>query len=176
MTSKPATPQEYDEDVLKELGLLAINLSKDQKTGRAFRKLVKQVDPGRVFPADEVQDLREEMTARDEARELKTAQDKLLAKQELERQQLTEKYSDEQIKEIEAVMTAHGIASYATGAKLYAAELKPTKANARDVLTGGRTWSLPAMEGLVEDPAKFALNESAKVIDEIRAGVFNPGG
>jgi hypothetical protein len=164
---------EPSEAELAELGRLALNLSRNPETGRPFRKLVKKVEPGRTFPSDEVQDLREELAAKAETDRIETEKKVLLAAQEHERAVLAERYTDEQIKEIEAVMTKHGIPSYSAAAMVYASQLKPSnQRSARDQLTGGRTWSLPDMPGLFENPSKFATDEATKVIDEIRSGVF----
>lgn len=168
--------QEFDEETLIGLGKLAIALSRHEKTGRPFRKLVKQVDPGRQFPSDDVEDLRDEMKRRDEARDLKAQNERILADQAAEKAALSSapyNYTAEQIAEIEAVMTKEGLSSYKLGAKLYAADLKPTK-QTREHLTSGRTWEFPKADGLFEDPAKFALNEAGKVIDEIKQGIFAP--
>jgi hypothetical protein len=166
----PAAP-EFDEETLIGLGKLAIALSRNKDTGRPFRALVKKVDPQRQFPSDEVQDLREQIEADKETRKLEDEQKKVLAEQAAEKTAIARIYTDEQIKEIEALMTKHGLSSYELGAKLYAADLKPAKQKGREQLTSN-TWEFPKADGLFEDPAKFALKEAGKVIDEIQQGIF----
>ena len=170
---QPAPAPEFDDATYIAAGRLAIALGRNKETGRAFRKLVKKVDPSRTFPADDVADLREEMAQRDKDREEKAAHDKAIEAQEQQRKLVAGRYAPEEIKEIEAIMTKHGLADYEIGEELYLSRRKPREAAAA-ANSGGRTWEFPQQEGLFENPGKWATDEAVKVIDEIKSGVLRP--
>jgi hypothetical protein len=172
-TPQPPAPEEYDDETLKAAGRLLVQLGRNKETGRQFRKLVKKVDPTRTFPADDVQDLREEMAARDKARDEKAAHDAVVKEWEAQRSTVAGRYSADELKEIEAIMTKAGTNNYDVGEELYLSRRKP--ADQRDaVLDNGRTWSLPQSDGLFEDPRRWANDQAVKVIDEIKSGAFRP--
>jgi len=169
----PPQPQEFDDATYIAAGKLAIALGRNKETGRPFRKLVKKVDPSRTFPGDDVQDLREEFEAKEKERTEKAEHQRILDAQEAQRKDVAGRYSGDEVKEIEAIMTKHGLADYQVGEELYLSRRKP--ATARDeVLSQGRTWSLPEADGLVENPSKWANDQAVKVIDEIKSGMLRP--
>ena len=170
---QPAMQPEFDDATLIAAGRLAIALGRNKDTGRAFRKLVKKVDPSRTFPADDVADLREEMAQRDKEREEKIAHEQAIQAQESQRKLIAGRFSADEVKEIEAIMTKHGLADYEVGEELYLSRRKP-RSDAAAATNGGRTWELPQAEGLFENPGKWATDEAVKVIDEIKSGVLRP--
>jgi hypothetical protein len=168
---QPGVPPEFDEATLIAAGKLLVQLGRHPDTGRPLRKLVKKVDPTRTFPADDVRDLREEIADDNRKRDEKAAHDRAIAAQEAERAQVAQRYTAEEMKEIEAIMTKAGIASYEIGEELYLSRRKPVSSR-EQVASEGRTWSLPSNDGLFENPSKWATDEAVKVIDEIKHGVF----
>jgi len=163
---------ELDQATINEYGLLAIKLATNAKTRRQFIKAVKEVDPGRRFPDAEIEDLRDEMEAKREA-------DRQAAQAEASRQRLeaarnnlitSGRYTDEQVKEIEARMEKLGLSDYEAGAILYSAELKPHNASNRpQPPSGGGAWELPKLDGLLEDPIAAARNQAFAEIDRINS-------
>lgn len=156
--------------VREEIAELAMKLAANAKTRKTFLNAVKEVDPNQRFPAHEVEDLREEMKAErereKEERKLDEERKATEARLNAQRAALVGKgYSDDQLKEVEAVMTKYGITDYEAGADLYQAR-KP--AAPPESPTG--TWDFPLIDGLVADPTKAARNEAFKVITELKRG------
>ena len=158
------------QDVRDDLAELAMKLAANQETRKPFLNAVKKVDPSRRFPSQEVEDLRAEMKEeRDREKEeakLARERDQIERRLEAQRKSLSPKFSDEQLTEIESVMTKYGITDYEAGADLYQAR-KPA-APPPDGPTA--TWEFPTFEGLMENPTKAARNEAFRVIEEIKRG------
>lgn len=161
---------DYDDETLKELGRLAVKLGANKDTGRSFRKLIKQVEPNRKFPSDEVEELREQVEADRERDKLEAAQRETLRKLEVERDRVAQKHTGDEMKEIEAVMEKYGLTSYEAGAKIYRGDKPPALPQGQyQPGASEQFWSLPQADGLFENPEKFARSEAAKVIDEFRS-------
>lgn len=161
-------PDEYDDETLKELGKLAVKLASNKKTRRGFIKAVKEIEPDRQFPDQDVQDLREEMEERmtrdREERETAAMAERLAA----QRAGLGDRFSEEQIKEIETkVMPKYGLSDYEAAATIYGADLAPAVPTNQQPRPSG-SWELPDLPGLKEDPAKAARDHAYRVIDELR--------
>jgi hypothetical protein len=163
-------------ETLIELGRLTMRMSRHKDTRRPLLKQIKQVSPGYMLPGDQqVEDLRQEMAEKENARELKAAQDAV--KQRLERQRAGlldgtllpgRKFDEEQVKEIEEkVMPKYGISDYEAGAKLYSADFKPATPKGAPI-GGSATWTFPDIPGLMEDPAKAAREAAHSIIGELR--------
>jgi hypothetical protein len=165
----------HSKDVIEDLAELAMKLSQNKETRKDFIHAVKKVDPHRRFPSQEVEDLRADMAAEREREkeERKLEEERRETEQRLTAQRrglVTRGYSEDQIKEVEAVMTKYGITDYEAGADLYQAR-RPATPPAEQ--TG--TWDIPGIDGtpmaeLLTDPTKAARNEAYKVITEIKRG------
>lgn len=156
-------------DVRDDLAELAMKLAANQDTRKPFLNAVKKVDPNRRFPSQEVEDLREELKAdreaEKEARKLEREREETERRLEAQRKGLLRKFSEEQVAEIESVMTKYGISDYEAGADLYQAR-KP----APPPTSPSATWEFPTLEGLLDDPTKAARNEAHRVITELKQG------
>ncbi len=158
------------QDVRDDLAELAMKLAANQETRKPFLNAVKKVDPNRRFPSQEVEDLRAEMaeTREREKEERKLEEERRETERRLtaQRQSLTGKgYTEDQLKEVEEVMTKYGITDYEAGADLYQARRPPKESEGP---TG--TWEFPTLAGLIENPTKAARDEAFKTITEIRRG------
>jgi hypothetical protein len=110
-----------------QLAKLATDLANNPKTRKQFVGLVKEIDPSRRFPDVENDEIRDEMRREFERRDQDRKKEAAIAKLEAQRSALKERYDDKAIEEIEKLMEKEGISSYETGAKLYAADLKPAE-------------------------------------------------
>jgi hypothetical protein len=164
-----AYDQRYSPQVLIELGKKYLQVAGDKRTRVQALKLAKTVDPEFRMPADvEMVDIRQELDQREQAREMKAQQQATLTRIEAQKRKLMEKYSADQIAEIETkVMQKYGLSDYEAGAKLYAADFAPAKPSGRDMLGHGATWTFPQLPGLMDDPTKAAREAAADIIDEL---------
>jgi hypothetical protein len=151
-------------------------LATDPRTRRIVTKAIKEIDPenyrDHAFPDQKVEDLKEEMEARlaelESKRKIEQA-DEILRKQ---KQELLNKYSDEQISEIEKIMEKHNISDYELASKVYAADTPQVdpKRSPRPTQFGER-WQFPEnMEEFKKDPAGAALRGAYADIDRLRRG------
>jgi|SRR5215472_11059116 len=157
-----------------ELGRLAYQLSRHKDTRRSFLKDTKKLKPDYTLPGDQqVQDLRDELEAKDEKNKIDAATAANTARLEKQRQGLLDgtlipgrKFDADAIKEIEEkIMPKYGIADYEAAGKIYASDFKPPQPK-----PGDRTaaWSFPDIPGLMDDPAKAAREAAHSIIDEMQ--------
>jgi len=172
------TPEpEFDEQTTKALARLTHKLAHNKETRRAFSKLVRQVEPERAAAFVDV-------TAEERIEELEERQ----AKKELEREQreiekrLTEQrhrlikteknpdgqYTEDEVKEIEGVMTRYGLSDYDPAVVLYAHERPPASPQPPEgVAKHGATWEFPDFKAFVGNPTGAARDRAHEVISEI---------
>jgi hypothetical protein len=170
---------EFDDiphETLIELGKTAMRLSRNKETRRDFLKAIKKVAPDYTLPGDQqVEDLRQELADERAANEAKATGDAVKARLEKQRAGLLDgtlipgrKFDEAAVKEIEEkVMPRYGLSDYEAGAKLYAADLKPAR-QTTGLPSAGASWTLPDLPGLLDNPAKAALEAAHGVIDELR--------
>jgi hypothetical protein len=172
-------PQPIDPKVAQDLARLALDLSHDKKTRKAFAKIVREAKPdsphAAAFADVEVEDKFEAWTSAQEQKEVERQQAAIVEKLNRDRQRLLSsegdgpKYDEDTVKKIEELMQKKGISDYEDGRILYAA-LNPPPANTKpsDVTPPGATWELPAFAEYSKDPNKAARNNAYAVIDEFR--------
>lgn len=163
------------QDVRDDLAELAMKLAANAKTRKPFLNAVKEVDPNRRFPTQEVDDLREEMkTEREREKEERRIEEERRATEarlNAQRSVLVGKgYTEDQLKEVESVMTKYGLTDYEAAADIYERR-KPVAPP--EAATG--TWSFPSIEGLtmdklVADPTRASRDEAYRVITELKRG------
>jgi len=149
-----------------ELGRLLGKLTAHPTTRREAYQLLKKANPNLPFPDQDLEDYKQQEAVRRQKEEFERAQAAALAALEAGRARLRERFSDEHVKAIEALMTKHGIADYEIGAKLWAAE-----AGEGDYMPSnpqGQTYTMPSDKDLLADPRKWATDQAAKVIDEFK--------
>lgn len=152
------TPQE-----MADLSTLFYKLAHNKETRPIVAKLVEKVEPARAASFSDVKQdeklntLRAQMqqyAAMQESKELKKAMD-------TERQALISsgRYNEDQTKQIEAIMTKHGLTDYKAGAALYAYQNPPPDAlydAPPDDKRPGATWEFPTINGRDGKPIPFA--------------------
>jgi hypothetical protein len=173
MSPPTLRPLTEDERAEIELGRLLKKVTNHPKTRRQAYQLLQQVKPELRFPDMELEDYKQQETQRRAKEEMDRQHAAALASLEAGRAKLRERYSDEHVKEIEALMTKHGIADYEIGAKLWGTETGPD--NYSQSNPQGQTYTMPSDKDLLADPRKWATDQAALVIDEFkRARRFNP--
>jgi hypothetical protein len=170
-----------DPNVAQDLARLALDLSHDKKTRKAFAKIVRESKPdsphAAAFADVEVEDKFEAFERREEEKEIKRQQDAIVQRMNTQRQRLlagnddgsAPKYDEDTVKKIEDLMQKKGISDYEDGRILYAA-LNPPPSNTKpsNETPPGATWELPAFAEYSKDPNKAARNNAYAVIDEFR--------
>jgi hypothetical protein len=160
-------PDEENDATYIALGKLAKKLATNPKTRKLYVSAVKEVEPNLRFPDIEMDEFRSEMNARLEQEKLERENARILAQQEAEKLRVLERYTPEQVADMEkTVMEKHGLSSYELAAKIYGADLKPaTPANAPS--PHGTTWDMPTDKELLKDPARWARKAAQQAIDEL---------
>jgi hypothetical protein len=163
-----------DPNTAQALGELMHKLAHNPKTRKSVAKMVKEVDPDRAAAFtdieldDKVEALREEFTAKEDARQ----REEVTRKLEAQRKGLLAKgYTEDQVKEIEEkVMPRYGISDYDAASVLWANENPPAQPTPGEKRSNGTHWEFPMFEQYASDPRKASLDRAHEVIDELRAG------
>ena len=174
-------PKPIDPNVAQDLARLALDLSHDKKTRKAFAKIVREAKPdsphAAAFADVEVEDKFEAFKSEFEQQRIKDAQDAIVEKLNRDRQRLlagsddgsAPKYDEDTVKKIEDLMQKKGISDYEDGRILYAAINPPANTKPSNEPTPpGATWEMPAFAEYAKDPNKAARNNAYAVIDEFR--------
>lgn len=157
----------------KDLAALLLKLSGNPKTRLHTLRMIKAIDPNYRIPADVQLEEYKAQVARDKENDkIKAQAEKSREKQTTQREGLitSGKYNEDQVKEIETVMTKYGLGDYEAGAKLYAADMAPARASNKDRPRHGQIWEFPDLPGLLQNPEKAATDAAYAVLDEMRAG------
>jgi hypothetical protein len=169
-----------DPNVAQDLARLALDLSHDKKTRKAFAKIVREAKPdsphAAAFADVEVEDKFEAFQRAQEEKEIKREQAVIVARMNEQRQRLLSgdeaggrKYSEDDVKKIETLMEKKGLTDYEDAAVLYAATLPPENTKpSNEPLPQGATWEMPQFAEYAKDPNKAARNNAYAVIDEFR--------
>lgn len=156
------------------MGQLMQRLAGNPKTRSRALGLVKEIDPNYRLPADvAIADLEARQKAerdKERAENSKASRARKLAGQ---RKTLLERYSEEDVGKIEALLKKYpdGSIDLEDAAKLYAADtsLAPPSGRERsNSLRHGQRWEFPSIPGLLENPDKAASDMAYSVIDELR--------
>jgi hypothetical protein len=156
---------ELSKEVLAEIGQLALKLRHNPKTKRQFTKLVKEIQPDISFPDADLEDVKEEASAKIEAFREELARKALEESLAKDRAKIAERYDDKQIKEIEQVMAQKGLSSYEDAAVLYAHHQPPASPESVRPPT---SLELPTDENWLKNPRKLARDTAFDVIQEMR--------
>jgi len=158
----------YDPATQEQMAKLLGKLMSEPKTRRTVGKAIREVEPNVRFPDLDLEDLKEELRADREKEKADRETEKLEEKLRTQRDRLKDRYSDEQLKQIEEdVMKKHGIFDYEIAAKVYAAEQPPVR-ESREENHHGATWKIPNFEKYFKDPRGTALDEAHQAIAELR--------
>ena len=164
-----------------DLADLFYKLSHDKKTRKAVAKAVKEIAPdsphAAAFSDVEVDDKFEAFKQEQAERDTKAQQEAILARMNMQRNRLltggdeegARKYSEDDVKKIEALMQKKGITDYDDGAVLYASTLPPNdpRPGDKDIPPAhGATWEFPEWGKFGKDPTSAARDTAHTVITE----------
>lgn len=180
MTDTSGIPQRtkrgLDPTLAAELGDLLHELSQDKKTRKIIAKAIKEKHPDSSYAAQfvdvEQEDKFEEFKRQQEEDRVKQQQAAMLKAMNAKRARLIEgadgrKFTEDQVKEIEALMQQKGIVDYEDGAVIYAAKQPPENPQPnKDQQIHGSTWEFPEWGKFGADPVKASREVAANVITE----------
>jgi len=179
-TSQQPQRRTVDPATQAELSDLLLQLSHNPKTRKSLAKAIKEISPNsphaQAFADVEVEDKFENWTKAQEEKELKRQQDEWLRQANAKRAALLvggpdgagRKYSEDDLKKIEDLMTKKGIADYEDGAVLYASTLPPVDPSpgSEPPPAHGATWEIPEFAKFGADPVKASREVAHNVISE----------
>ena len=171
-----AVTQKIDPVVAEDLARLALDLSHNKETRKAFGQLVRKAKPdsphARAFSDLDVEDKFEAFKGDLEKDKIEAQREKLLQRMNAQRNKLIvgdesgRKYSEDDVKKIEALMEKKGITDYEDGAILYAATLPPESPKPSEIPKHGATWEFPELETFGKDPQGASRDIAHQVIGE----------
>ncbi len=177
MADKPA----LDPAVAADLGELLHELSHNPKTrsiiGGAIRDVAPESKHARAFKDLDIEDRFDTFKREQEEKEVKAEQQRVLDRMNGQRSALLtggpngngRKYSEDDVKKIEALMERKGVTDYEDGATLYAATLPPESPQPSDAAPKhGATWEFPEWAKFSKNHQLAARDTAYQVLDEIR--------
>ena len=168
-----------DENVKEELAELALKLSGNPKTRKAFLKLTKEVNPNTPIPEIDVEneiEARVNAVREESAKEIKALKDERM-KDKFEEQRLAAKQEhgldDAQMKQMEEMMTKGELpADYNWAPKLFKQQIEPVGSTSYSAEYG--PLAMPSAEGLMENEHRWSLSEAHRTVDELRKKASKP--
>lgn len=174
------TKRGLDIGTAAELGDLLHELSGDKKVRKIIAKAIREAKPdsphAAAFADVDLEDKFESFKADQEAKDLKKQQEAVLARMNMQRNRLLtggddgegRKYSEDDMKKLEAFMEKKGCTDYDDGAVLYAATLPPVNPNPGTELPPkhGATWEFPEWAKFGPDPVGASRDAAHQVITE----------
>jgi len=167
-----------DPNVAQDLARLALDLSHDKKTRKAFAKIVREAKPdsphAAAFADVEVEDKFEAFKSEIEQERIKQQQEAIVEKLNRDRQRLLSsegdgpRYDEDTVKKIEELMQKKGISDYEDGRILYAA-MNPAENTKPSNMppAHGTTWELPEFAKFGKDPVRASREVAQDVIGEL---------
>lgn len=178
-THNTRTKGGLDLGTASDLADLFYKLSHDKKTRKKIAAAVKEIAPdsphAAAFSDVDIEDKFENFKEEQAARDLKAQQDAVLARMNRQRERLltgddegSRKYSEDDVKNIEALMQKKGISDYDDGAILYASTLPPDNPRPGDnpPPAHGATWEFPEWAKFGHDPVAASRDTAHTVIGE----------
>jgi hypothetical protein len=164
-------------DVAAELGDLLYDLTHNNKTRAKIGRIIKEAQPdsahAAAFKDVELEDRLADFRKEQEDRAIDDQRKATIARLEGQRRRLLEgddsgrKYSEDDLKKIEALMERKGIVDYEDAATLYAASV-PQPGPLEDEPHNGTTWEFPEWSKFSQDPVKASKEVANDVIRELR--------
>ena len=167
-------------DVAAELGDLLYELTHDKKTRAKIGRIIKEAKPdsqhAAAFKDIELEDRLEAFERTQEERSIDEARKAAVARMENQRARLLtggddgdgRKYSEDDVKQIEALMEKKGIVDYDDGAVLYAAINPQPGPLDNEPIAPGATWEFPEFAKFKDDPVKASREVAFQAIRELR--------
>jgi len=159
-------PISEEEKMYLEAGRSMAKIANDPKTRGDLYRALKKADPTVKWPDQDFEEFKAEWRAEQEEKEIKRENDRRKKEMEDQREVLVKRLGEPLTKKIEALMERHGLADYALGAKLYAAENPPTPTSQSQ--PDSNRWQMPTDEKLLKDPSAWANEMAHQVIGEFR--------
>ena len=174
------TKRGLDLGTAADLADLFHELSQNKETRKIVAQAVKKLKPdsphAMAFADVEQEDRFEAFKREQEEREIKRQNDEILARMNARRAALLtggpdgsgRKYSEDDVKNIEALMQKKGISDYDDGATLYAATLPPLDPQPGIDIPPqqGATWEIPEFAKFGTDPVRASRDTAHQVITE----------
>lgn len=185
MTDTSGVPQRtkrgLDYNVAAELGDLLHELTQDKKFRAKIGRVIKEAKPesahAQAFADVDLEDRQEAWERKQEEKEIKAAQERAVARMAAQRESLLtggadgagRKYSEEDVKKIEALMERKGLTDYDDAATLYAATLPPITKPENEPMrhVHGETWEIPEFAKFAKDPRAASFAIAREAIDEL---------
>jgi len=171
-------PKPIDPNVAQDLARLMLDLSHDKAVRKDIGRLVKKAKPdsphAAAFADVDVEDKFAEFQRKQEERELKAQQDSIVARMNAQRRKLIDgddsgrKYSEDDVKKIEALMEKKGLTDYEDAAVLYAATQPPVTKPIEGPPVHGTTWEMPEFAKFGKDPVRASREVAQQVIQEFQ--------
>lgn len=163
-----------------DLSRLFYQLSHNPKTRKIVAKAVKELAPdsphAQAFRDVDMEDRFEQFKQEQEQERIAAQRQQMLDRMNQQRMSLLtggpdgqgRKYGEDDVKKIEDLMQAKGIADYNDGATLYAATLPPVEMNPNLELPPqhGATWEFPEWAKFAPDPNKAARDTATAMITD----------
>ena len=162
-----------------DLASLFYQLSQDPKTRKEIGRLVRKARPdtphAMAFKDVEIEERFESFEEQQAAKETERQRNEILREMNAKRARLLtadsggRQYSEDDVKNIEALMQKKGISDYEDGATLYAATLPPVdpRPGEEPIPQHGSTWEFPRWSDFGADPVKASRNEAHLAITEL---------
>jgi hypothetical protein len=177
--TEASAPKLIDPNVAQDLARLMLDLSHNKEYRKEIGKLVKKAKPesphAAAFADVDIEDKFESFRAEQADRELKAQQQQVVDRMNGQRSRLLtggengsgKKYSEDDLKKIEALMQKKGVTDYDDGAVLYAATLPPENTLPSEIPNiQGTTWEFPEWGKFGKDPVKASREVAGQVIQE----------
>ena len=166
------------QEAIAGLALLAKGLSNNPDTRNKFLELTKQANPTMSIPEVDIPNSMNSLLTAERAEREKL--EKELLKDRVERDvekrrnnlKVVKGLSDTDIAEVEKLMVEKNIASHDTAADFYNMQRKSATPTPGFAGYGSHSVPKPELKDFGGDMKKWALNEAAKTIHEIRSGAI----
>lgn len=167
-------------DVAAELGDLLFDLTHNKKTRAKIGRIIKEEMPdsshAAAFKDVDIDDRLEAFERAQEQRAIEEQRKAVLARMEDQRRNLLtggpdgegRKYSEDDIKNIEALMEKKGLTDYEDGATLYGAANPQPGPLGDEPIQPGATWEFPEWAKFKDDPVKASRDVAFQAIRELR--------
>lgn len=175
MTDDAPQGRAPDPTIAAELGKLLFELGHGKESrediGRVIRKHKPDSPHAAAFADIEMKERQEAWEKKQEEERQKQKQEEFAARLTAQRQRLIDgdeggrKYTEDDVKKIEALMEKKGVFDYEDGAVLYSATLPPiTRPEDEPPAPNSRTWEIPDFERYAKDPNRAAQETAYAMI------------
>jgi len=170
---------------MDRLSRLAFNLSHNEKTRSQFANLVKEVDPTTAGAFKDVflEQKFNAFTQKFENERLAEKMERAQQSRETQKSDVIKRrgFSDDQVKQVETLMTHYGVNDWEAAADIYAQRNPPDDPNMKpppEIEHGGATWEFPTVPGkdgkmlsfddFRKNPQGASRNAAIQVITEFK--------